>query len=224
MQVDLSGRVALVTGASRGIGAAVAFALGSAGARVVGVSRAQGVDLLDRDSRAKLDADVDILVNCAGMQASSPALDYRLDIWDREIEINLTAMFDLARRAAPFMIARGWGRIVNFTSIAGIQGTRGIVGYSVAKAGVIELTKCLSNEWSPHGVTVNCVAPGYIETEMLRPLTGNPAAAETTKGRIPIGRFGAPEEVANAVLYLCSNESKYITGVTLPVDGGWMAR
>ena len=110
------------------------------------------------------------------------------------------------------------------TSIAGIQGTRGIIGYSVAKAGVIELTKCLSNEWSPSGVTVNCVAPGYIATEMLKPLTSNAAAAETTKGRIPVGRFGTPEEVASSVVFLCSDEARYITGVTLPVDGGWMAR
>jgi 2-deoxy-D-gluconate 3-dehydrogenase len=224
MRVDLSGKVALVTGASRGIGAATADALRATGATVVGVSRAQGVDLLDREQRAKLPNDVSILVNCAGMQASHPALAYPLDVWDRELEINLTATFDLCQRLAPAMIERGWGRIINFTSIAGIQGTRGIIGYSVAKAGVIELTKCLSNEWSPSGVTVNCVAPGYIATEMLKPLTSNAAAAETTKGRIPVGRFGTPEEVASSVVFLCSDEARYITGVTLPVDGGWMAR
>lgn len=224
MQVDLSGKRALVTGASRGIGASVADALRVAGAAVTGVSRAQGVDLADRAQRASLPLGFDILVNCAGMQASHPALDYPLDAWDREIELNLTATFDLCQRAAPAMIARGWGRIVNFSSIAGIQGTRGIIGYSVAKAGVIELTKCLSNEWRPSGVTVNCIAPGYVETEMLRPLTTNPAASEATKGRIPAGRFGTPDEVASAVVFLCSDEARYITGVTLPVDGGWMAR
>ena len=122
------------------------------------------------------------------------------------------------------MIERRWGRIINFSSIAGIQGTRGIIGYSVAKAGLIQLTKCLSNEWAPFGVTVNCVAPGYIETEMLKPLTENATAAELTRGRIPVGRFGASEEVASSVVFLCGEQSRYITGVTLPVDGGWMAR
>jgi 2-deoxy-D-gluconate 3-dehydrogenase len=224
MQIDLSGKVALVTGASRGIGAAAASALRAAGASVLGVSRAHGVDLLDRDQRARLPKDVSILVNCAGMQASHPALGYPPDVWDRELELNLTATLDLCQRLAPAMIERRWGRIVNFASIAGIQGTRGIVGYSVAKAGVVELTKCLSNEWSPFGVTVNCIAPGYIETEMLKPLTGNPSAAETAKGRIPVGRFGTPEEVASPVVFLCSDEARYITGVTLPVDGGWLAR
>lgn len=224
MRIDLSGRKALVTGASKGIGAAVAEALRDAGASVTPVSRADGYDLSDRARRAETPADVDILVNCAGSQASFPALSYPLDVWDRELELNLTATFDLCQRVAPAMIDRGWGRIVNFTSIAGIQGTRGIIGYSVAKAGVIELTKCLSNEWSPAGVTVNCVAPGYIDTDMLRPLTGNPVVAETAKGRIPVGRFGAPEEVASSVVFLCSDEAKYVTGVTLPVDGGWMAR
>lgn len=214
----------MVTGASKGIGAAVAAALGAAGATVTGVSRAMGVDLLDRGQRAGLTHDVDILINCAAMQQHYAAIDYPLGAWDRELELNLTATFDLCQRVAPAMITRGWGRIVNFSSIAGVQGTRGIVGYSVAKAGVIELTKCLSNEWSPSGVTVNCVAPGYIETEMLKALTDNAAAAETVKGRIPVGRFGTPEEIAKAVLFLCSNEARYITGVTLPVDGGWLAR
>jgi len=224
MQVDLSGKTALVTGASRGIGAAVADALRAAGATVTGVSRASGHDLGDRAQRARLPRDFDILINCAGVQSAHPAATYPPEVWDRELELNLTATFDLCQRLAPAMMARGWGRIVNFTSIAGIQGTRGIIGYSVAKAGVIELTKCLSNEWSPSGVTVNCVAPGYIETDMLKPLTDNVAAAETARGRIPVGRFGTPAETAAAVLFLCSNEARYITGVTLPVDGGWMAR
>lgn len=224
VNIDLSNRTALVTGASRGIGASVAATLRSAGARVVCVSRSHGFDLQNAESRAKISADVDILVNCAGVQFSHAALDYPLDMWNREIEVNLTATFDLSQRAANHMIGRRWGRIVNFSSIAGIQGTRGIVGYSVAKAGVIELTKCLSNEWSPFGVTVNCLAPGYIETEMLKPLTDNEAAAANARGRIPAGRFGTPDEVAAAALFLCSDAARYITGVTLPVDGGWLAR
>ena len=224
MQVDLSGKVALVTGASRGIGACIADALRAAGASMTGVSRAQGVDLLDRAQRATIAQGADILVNCAGTQASAPALEFPLETWDREIEINLTATFDMCKRLAPAMIARRWGRIVNIGSIAGIQGTRGIIGYSVAKAGLIQLTKCLSNEWAPFGVTVNCVAPGYVETEMLKPLTDNKAAAELTRGRVPVGRFGTTEEIAAAVVFLCGEQSRYITGATLPVDGGWMAR
>ena len=224
MNVDLSGKKALVTGSSRGIGAATADALRQAGATVIDVSRAHGVDLMDRTQRATTPSDVDILVNCAGRQVSHPALTYPMDAWDQDIELNLTAMLDLCQRAAPAMIERGWGRIVNFTSIAGIQGTRGIVGYSVAKAGVIELTKCLSNEWAPSGVTVNCIAPGHIETDMLKPLSDNATAAATMKGRIPVGRFGTPEEVAASVVFLCSEQARYITGITVPVDGGWMAR
>jgi 2-deoxy-D-gluconate 3-dehydrogenase len=225
MQISLSGKKALVTGASKGIGKAIVKMLEDAGASVIGVSRSQGTDLLQREQREKLPKDINILVNCAGMQAPyKSALEFPIDVWDRELEINLTAMFDICQRVAPFMIENGWGRIINFTSIAGIQGTRGIIGYSVAKAGVIELTKCLSNEWSPMGVTVNCIAPGYVETEMLEPLISNPAATANIKGRIPIGRFGAPHEVASSVVYLCSDLANYITGVTLPVDGGWMAR
>ena len=224
MLINLSGKKALVTGASRGIGAAVVTMLEASGASVVGISRAQGVDLLIRDQRSALPKDISILVNCAGMQISHPAVTFPIADWDREIEINLTATFDICQRLAPSMIEQGWGRIINFSSIAGIQGTRGIVGYSVAKAGIIELTKCLSNELSPLGITVNCVAPGYIATEMLKPLTSNSVAVETTKGRIPVGRFGTPKEVASSVIFLCSDYARYITGITLPVDGGWLAR
>ncbi len=221
---DFAGKSAVVTGGSRGIGAAVAAAFRESGAQVTVLSRTTGLDLRDRMARARAFDEIDILVNCAGAQSHSSALELPIESWDEELELHLTAAFDLSRQAALRMIERGGGRIVNFSSIAGIQGTRGIVAYSVAKAGVIELTKCLSNEWSPRGVTVNCVAPGYIETEMLESLLADPAHAEAIRGRIPVGRFGTPDEAATLVLFLCSEEARYITGVTVPVDGGWLAR
>ncbi len=224
IELNFTGKSAVVTGASRGIGLAVADALEAAGASVSRWSRATGVDLADRERRRALSFEADLFVHCAGNQESAPALEYSAATWDRELDLNLTAAFDLARAVAPSMLRKRWGRIVFMSSIAGIQGTRGIVGYSVAKAGIVELTKCLSNEWAADGVTVNCLAPGYIDTEMLRPLTSDEARSATTKGRIPAGRFGDPREVAAAVVFLCSEHARYITGAVLPVDGGWLGR
>jgi 2-deoxy-D-gluconate 3-dehydrogenase len=215
------GKTVIVTGGSRGIGRAIVTAFETAGAVVRDVSRASGKDLRNRATRASVDTTCDILVNCAGAMYSAAALDYPLAEWDAMLELNLTAAFDLSRRAAKTM--KPGGRIVNISSIAGIQGTRGIIGYSVAKAGMIEMTKCLSNELAPRGITVNAIAPGYIDTDMLT-LRDDKLHAATVLGRIPAGRWGAPGDVAAAVLFLCSDEASYITGITLPVDGGWLAR
>jgi 2-deoxy-D-gluconate 3-dehydrogenase len=214
---------AIVTGGSHGIGKAICEQLRVRDVTVLDLSKSTGCDLLYRPNR-ELDLEVDILVNCAGYQERAPAITYPLDQWDKDLELNLTAAFDLCKRVAPYMRANDWGRIVNISSIAGIQGTRNIIGYSVAKAGLIEMTKCLSNEWAPYGITVNAVAPGYIVTDMLLPLLNDEAHADLIRQRIPIGFFGLPVDVANLVDFLCSDKASYITGQTIAVDGGWLAR
>ena len=214
---------AVVTGGSRGIGQSIVIALHDAGYEVRQVSRTYGVDLSSRSNRRHLFDKVDVLVNCAGAQSFYPAIDYPVNVWDDDLELNLTATFDLCQQAALYMIPMGHGKIINISSIAGIQGTRNCIGYSVAKAGLIEMTKCLSNEWAPYNIQVNAVAPGYIETDMLKPLLDDKEHAEVIRGRIPAGRFGKPEDVAELVMFLATKGS-YITGTTLIVDGGWSAR
>lgn len=223
MNIDLSGKHAIVTGGSRGIGKAIAEVLREAGATVEALS-SEGMDLSDRWQRGTFAPVCDILVNNAGAQAFAPALDYSLLQWDRDIELMLTSPFDLAKWAAKWMKDHGGGKIINIASIAGINGTRNTVGYSVAKAGLIHLTRCLSNEFAPFNIQVNAVAPGYIVTDMLKPLVDDEEHSRVMLGRIPAGRYGEPDEVAKAVLFLASPLSDYITGVCLPVDGGWLAR
>lgn len=223
MSLSFEGKRVVVTGGSRGIGRAICEAFQTAGAQIRSFSRTEGVDLLDRAARQCLMLDCDILINCAGSQNCSPACDYPISYMDEDLEW-IRVAFDLSQLAFDSMNMRRWGRIINISSIAGIQGTRGIIGYSIAKAALIEMTKCLSNEWAPFGITVNAIAPGYIETDMLAGLMANRSHAETIKGRIPVGRFGEPSDVAKAVLFLSSDDASYITGTVLPVDGGWLAR
>lgn len=217
-------RVAIITGGSRGIGKAIKDKLFEWGDVVLSLSRETGFDLSKRDASFNFVSKCDILINCAGDQKHSPFLDYSLDQWDRDLELNLTAHFRISQVAARGMIKRGWGRIVNISSIAGINGTRGIIGYSVAKAGLIEMTKCMSNELAQYGITVNAVAPGFIETNMLKPLLEDSEHAEQMLNRIPAGKFGTPNDVASLVSFLCSEEAGYITGQTFVVDGGFLVR
>jgi 2-dehydro-3-deoxy-D-gluconate 5-dehydrogenase len=215
-------KLAVITGGSRGIGKAIFDRLGATGYDVLDLSRTAGRSV--RTSINLLEAqNADILVNNAAIQYNAPALEYREDKWDDSLEFNLTIPFMLCQIAAPHMMAEHWGRIVNIASVYGIHGSRNIIGYSVAKAGLIEMTKCLSNEWAPYGITVNAVAPSYIDTEMLT-LKNEPGHLKQVIGRIPVGRIGTPEEVAAAVMFLVSEEASYVTGSTILVDGGWMAR
>jgi 2-deoxy-D-gluconate 3-dehydrogenase len=234
MNVDLSGKTAYVTGGRRGIGRAFVSALRQAGARVAVIAKSEDRGDLPKDV-LYWDADLsiprqrfvllyeisgyignpDILINNAGVSHSYAALDYPADEWQRILEVNLTAVFDLSCQA----VRLGCKRIINISSISSFRGARNIVGYAAAKAAVEQMSKCLSNEWAPLGITVNCVAPGFIETDMLQL-----KEPENIIGRIPAGRLGTPRDVVGAMLFLASDEASYITGATIIVDGGWLGR
>jgi len=248
---DLAGRVAAVTGASRGIGAAVAVALAQAGADVVGCStrgpgddvaeavRATGrsftplaCDLSDRTAVRALAADlaawggrgVDLLVANGGTIRRTPAAQHSLDDWDHVLEVDLSAQFVLAQAVGGAMVERGSGRIVFTASLLSFQGGINVPGYTAAKHGLAGLTKALANEWSSKGVGVNAVAPGYVATDNTRVLRDDEDRSRAILERIPAGRWGRAEDVAGAVVYLCSPAAEYVHGVVLPVDGGWLGR
>jgi 2-dehydro-3-deoxy-D-gluconate 5-dehydrogenase len=244
---DLSGRVALVTGCRRGIGKAISVALATAGADIVGVSasldhsddvvadvertgrtfRGHRCDFSDRAAVYKLVEQVgapDILVNNAGTIARAPAAEHPDELWDRVLEVNLTAQFVLARELGRRMVERGSGSIVFVASLLSFQGGITVPGYAASKSGVAGLTKALANEWAGHGVNVNAVAPGYVRTDNTQALQDDPDRYEAILARIPAGRWAVPEDIAGAVVFLCSPASAYVHGVILPVDGGWLGR
>ncbi len=239
---DLTGRRALVTGASGGIGRAIATALHARGAEV-GLSgtridplRALAEQLGERAhvlpcnlaDRVAVDAlpgeaadamgGVDILVNNAGLTRDNLLMRMSDEDWDTVLEINLTAAMRLTRGVLRGMMKARWGRIVNITSVVGATGNPGQANYAASKAGLVGLTKSLAQEIASRGITVNCVAPGFITTAMTDKL--NDRQKERILGQIPVGRMGTPEEIAAAVLYLASPEAAYVTGQTLHVNGG----
>ena len=239
---DLAGRTALVTGASGGIGAAIARALAAQGASVaLGGTRLEplqalaaeigdkahvvAADLSDRSAADAAFADaekklgqVDILVNNAGITRDQLALRMKDEDWDRVIEVNLTSGFRLSRMALRGMMKRRWGRIVGITSVVAVTGNPGQANYAASKAGMIGMTKALAAEVASRGITVNCVAPGFIETAMTAVLTEE--QNQRIAGNVPTGRLGAALEIAAAVVYLASEEAAYTTGTTLHVNGG----
>lgn len=242
---DLKDQVAVVTGASQGLGKAIALALGSNGAKVVclarnadklaetvaaiegdgGTAEAVACDVTDRKAAAAAIEGVaerygrlDILVNNAGITRDKLMRGMTDEQWDDVIATNLTSCFVCCRAAATIMRRAKSGRIINMSSISGIMGNAGQTNYSASKAGMIGLTRSLSRELVSRGVTVNAVAPGFIESDMTREL-GEVVMAEVRK-RIPAGRAGKPEDVAAAVLYLASPAASYVSGQVLVVDGG----
>ncbi len=247
---ELNGRTAVVTGAKRGIGFAMAEALAEAGADIIGVSATLeesgsaieaavtssgrsftgiAVDFADRDAVVALgerlaDAEVDILVNNAGTIERAPAADHPLELWDRVISVDLSSQFVLTQAIGRSMLARGHGKIIFTASLLSFQGGINVPGYAAAKSGIAGLTKALSNEWSGHGVTVNAIAPGYIATDNTQALQDDPDRSRAILERIPAGRWGRASDLAGATVFLASDASDYVSGITLPVDGGWLGR
>jgi 2-deoxy-D-gluconate 3-dehydrogenase len=247
---SLEGKTALVTGAGRGLGAAIAFGLARAGAGLVlhdlelpsdtecRIRQACGVpvhciaaDLGDRGAADRLVAEaievaggIDILVNNAGIIRRSRTEVYPDADWDAVIEINLTAVFRLSRAIGAHMLARGDGKIVNIASLLSFQGGVTVPAYAAAKSGVAALTKGLANEWASRGINVNAIAPGYMRTENTRPLFEDAARNRQITERIPAGRWGEPEDLCGAAVFLASRASDYVHGHVLVVDGGWMGR
>jgi NAD(P)-dependent dehydrogenase (short-subunit alcohol dehydrogenase family) len=247
---SLDGRVAVVTGGSSGIGAAIASALGQAGARVVLVARdhrrlSDGVatlraagceasqvsaDLADRGEVARAAAaaaaalgEPDTLVNCAGVNPRPPMDALTSADWDQAIAVNLTTPFLLGQRFGPVMARRGWGRIINITSQQAHRAFGNSGGYGVSKAGLSALTRSQSEAWAPHGVMVNSLCPGFVATPLTEATAADPVRAAALAGRTMIGRNGVPSDFAGAAVFLASRASDFITGQTLFVDGGFSA-
>ena len=247
---SLQGRSALVTGSSRGLGAAIAVALAQAGASVAvhGSSSAPKAtqhklealgakaialagDVGDASVCARLVEEtirhfgaIDILVNNAGIIRRAPAAEYREEDWLALIDVNLSSVFRLTQHAGRHMLKQGSGKIINIASLLTFQGGILVPAYAAAKGGVGQLTKAFANEWAAKGVNVNAIAPGYMDTDNTEALRNNPERARQILERIPAGRWGKPEDLAGAAVFLASAASDYVHGHVLVVDGGWLNR
>ena len=248
-QFSLTGKKALVTGASKGIGASIAIAMAQAGADVVLVGRSQdslsatraAIENLGRstesliadvESRAQISEafksidqlNVEIVVNNAGSISRAPANDTALEDWDRIIDTNLNSVFQISQLCAKSMLAKGHGRIINIASLLSFQGGINVPAYTASKHAVAGVTKALANEWGAKGVTVNAIAPGYISTDNTQALRNDVDRNTSILARIPIGRWGTPEDLAAVAVFLASPAASYINGEIITVDGGWMGR
>jgi len=248
-QFSLTGKTALVTGASKGIGASIAIAMAQAGADVVLVGRSQdslsatrtAIENLGRttetliadvESRDQIAAafksieqlNVEIVVNNAGSISRAPAIESSLEDWDRIIDTNLNSVFQISQLCAKSMLAKGRGRIINIASLLSFQGGINVPAYTASKHAVAGVTKALANEWGAKGVTVNAIAPGYISTDNTQALRNDVDRNASILARIPIGRWGTPEDLAAVAVFLASPAAAYINGEIITVDGGWMGR
>jgi len=246
---EVRGKVAVVTGGRIGIGRAITSGLIEWGAKVIVVAKSPNADALKKEISTSYGSEidyiscdlskpearkdlglrilgkcskVDILINNAGNQEKESFLNYSYDQWEYDMQLLLSSVFDLSQQIAGIMVKQGTGgKIINIGSISSFQGAKNIVGYVTAKHGLIGLTKSMSVELAPYNINVNCIAPGFIDTDLLHKFDYD---KKTIESRIPKHEIGKPQDILGTVLYLCSEASRYVTGVTIPVDGGWLAR
>lgn len=247
---NLAGKVALVTGCNTGLGQAMAIALAEAGADVVGINRSAPTeaekaikaagrkffdlraDVGQTDQLAGLVTQavalagrIDILVNNAGIIRRNDSIDFTEKDWDDVMDVNLKSVFFLSQAAARQFIAQGQGgKIINIASMLSFQGGIRVPSYTSSKSGVLGLTKIMANEWAKHGINVNAIAPGYMDTNNTEAIRADAQRNAEILGRIPAGRWGLPEDMAGPVVFLASQASNYLQGHTMAVDGGWLAR
>lgn len=247
---DLTGKVALVTGGNVGLGQGIALALAEAGADIVSVALSESddtvakVQAMGRRAHA-ISADltsiepvervvqealaamgrIDILVNNAGLIRRADAVDFTEADWDLVMNINLKTVFFMSQAVARLFIKQGYGgKIINIASMLSFQGGIRVPSYTASKSGVAGLTKLMANEWAPHRITANAIAPGYFATANTQALREDPVRSAEILGRIPAGRWGEPSDLGGAAVFLASRASDYVQGAILPVDGGWQAR
>ena len=246
---NLTDKVAVVTGGTRGIGQAIALGLAEAGADIVLLQRSTDTSTQERIKAlgvrceivqcdmGNLDevkqaipraieamGSIDILVNNAGIQRRSPAVDFSEQDWDDVLQVNLKAVWLLCQQAGRHMVEKNSGKIINIASLVSFQGGLYVPAYASAKGAVAQLTKALANEWSSAGVNVNAIVPGYIATEMNTALINDPVRSRQILERIPAGRWGNPEDFKGAAVFLASDASNYVHGHLLAIDGGWLGR
>jgi len=249
MLFDIQGKNALVTGASRGLGLGIAKGFAQAGANLILLSRHMPPETLEalRGYGVRVEAysydlsepsgipaligkilgewgRIDILVNDAGAQRRHDSVDFPEEDWDFVCNVNAKSVFLLCREVGRHMLANGSGKIINFASLLSFQGGLRVPAYAASKGAVMQFTKSLANEWAGRGVNVNCIVPGYFDTDMNTALIGDPVRSEQITVRIPAGRWGRPDDLVGAAIFLASHASDYVHGIALPVDGGWLGR
>lgn len=248
---SLTGKIALVTGASRGLGQAMAVGLAKAGADVICSSSSTGgtdetqalirkmgrkayevvADLADADLVRRLaeqalaiTGQVDVLINNGGTIARHPAVDFPLEDWQKVLDVNLNGAFLLSQLIGKKMIKNKQGKIINIASMLSFSGGITVPAYTASKHAIVGLTKALANEWACHNVQINAIAPGYFRTDNTQALQDDPERNSTIESRIPSGKWGEPEQLVGAAVFLATSASDYVNGHVLAVDGGWLAR